>query len=69
MPLNETNQEAQAPSGRGRPVTEKRMSGEVKVHVTPKGGRYVDPDDLVESPFLNEILGLENVEPKRSGGT
>lgn len=43
----------------GKSATERRDVGDVKVHVTPKGGRYVDPDDLFESPFLKKILDLD----------
>ena len=39
----------------------------IKVHVTPNGGRYVEPDDLFESPFVKRILGLENVDLHAAG--
>lgn len=39
----------------------------IKVHVTPNGGRYVEPDDLFETPFVKKILGLENVDSHAGG--
>lgn len=69
MPENESKLSRRSVPNFDKSAPERRKLKAVKVHVTPKGGRSVDPDDLFESPFLNRILGLEDQEPQAASDT
>lgn len=69
MPENESKLSRRSAPNLHESDTERRKLRAVKVHVTPKGGRSVNPDDLFESPFLNSILGLDDPEPQSASDT